>query len=774
MRTPLRPRRTVRPIFSLVLCFFAALGAQSQQSGSVPTPVRPIQPTPRPPGRVALLNPPPATPVSVTINTLTNRHLISPYIYGANFPPDAAYVTASGATMIRWGGNNSSRYNWTINAKNLDADYYFENYSWGTPDSPTFLSTMSAAGGSPLMTIPMLGWVAKDTTSVSFSIAKYGKQCSFDPYRTDAGNGQLPDCSTNLTGNDPTDADVELLDAPGASDPAGSVYRDQWIKAIAPKFGNQPHFYDLDNEPDIWSGTHRDVHPTPSSYDELAADIVKEGHAVKSYDPLAVRFAPVFCCWYFYWNGVDNNDKGQHGGLDFLPWLLNEIKFQDTVSGSRSLDVFDVHAYFNSPSTTGLSPTQVQAAALRQTRDWWDPSYVSESGAVNQQYATYLQPDKTVAFVIPRMRALANSIYPGTPVSFTEWNGALAGEADFSTALVDADAYGILGRERMYAASRWTAADASTPAYQALLLYRNPDGQRHGFQPLSVEATSTTSPNLFSVFASTDTAGQTMTILVVNKDPANSDSVSFDISGFQPSQMKTYTLSSGTPNRIVASSTSSWQSTQTFAPYSATLIVATGTSPQKPAVEWDLNPDTIAAPASSTITIAPAITSGSGTVKLTSASGAAGLGIALTQSSLASGTNGVITLTTPSTPGFYSFTVTGTDSASTVQTQQGRVLVGNPAATLTKTGDNQSAAHGSQITLTATFVPGTSGASAGNVTLLFTTSAGTLSSRVVRTNASGQATVTLTLPSTPGKVTVTTKAPIPWGGQIATFTETAQ
>jgi hypothetical protein len=102
------------------------------------------------------------------------------------------------------------------------------------------------------------------------------------------------------------------------------------------------------------------------------------------------------------------------------------------------------------------------------------------------------------------------------------------------------------------------------------------------------------------------------------------------------------------------------------------------------------------------------------------------------------------------------------------------VLVGNPSATLTKTGDNQSAARGKTLTLTATFVPGSSGASAGNVTILFGTSAGTLSSRILRTNGSGQATVTLTLPSTPGKVTVTAQAPIPWGGYKATFTETAQ
>ena len=33
---------------------------------------------------------------------------------------------------------------------------------------------------------------------------------------------------------------------------------------------NSCHFYDMDNETDIWGGTHIDIHPNPSGYDELA------------------------------------------------------------------------------------------------------------------------------------------------------------------------------------------------------------------------------------------------------------------------------------------------------------------------------------------------------------------------------------------------------------------------------------------------------------------------------------------------------------------------
>jgi hypothetical protein len=45
---------------------------------------------------------------------------------------------------------------------------------------------------------------------------------------------------------------------------------------------------------------------------------------------------------------------------------------------------------------------------------------------------------------------------------------------------------------------------------------------------------------------------------------------------------------------------------------------------------------------------------------------------------------------------------------------------------------------------------------------------------IVPTNNSGQASVTLTLPSAPGPVTVTADGPYGLGHPVVTFTETAQ
>jgi hypothetical protein len=138
--------------------------------------------------------------------------------------------------------------------------------------------------------------------------------------------------------------------------------------------------------------------------------------------------------------------------------------------------------------------------------------------------------------------------------------------------------------------------------------------------------------------------------------------------------------------------------------------------------------------------------------------------------------------TAGSIPGFYHFTITGTDGAGVVQTQGGWIVVGNPAATLTKRGDQQAGAVGTTLpqSLTVTLAPGASGGTATGASILFTTNAGSLAGNgktgtmvIVPTDSSGQASVTLTLPSAPGPVNVTAEGPYGLGHPVITFTETA-
>ena len=455
---------------------------------------------------------------------------------------------------------------------------------------------------------------------------------------------------------------------------------------------------------------------------------------------------------------------------------MNEVAWADAVSGTRSLDIFDIHAYPDA-NTSGLTPTQLQALATSVYRDWWDPTYTSTATYI-QNDGFSIEPLEPKPFRIPRMRAIVNSTYPGTQFSITEWSAAFAGESDFSTALGDADAYGILGRERAYLASRWEAPVPTNPNYLALKLFTNYDGSHHGFGTMSVSDTNTGNPNLFSSYAALNSTGTAMTLLVLNKDPQNSANVTFTLTGFTPSSVTTYTLAATLPTTITASAASAWSSTMNFAPYTATLLVISGTQAATPAAEWDLNPDTTMVAAGGTVTLQPKIVNGTANVTLGSTTSDNGITVTVTQGSVTTTQNGTITVVAGNTPGFYHYTVQGIDSGAT-QTQGGYIVVGNPAATFsTTTGSGQTGAAGSllPLPLTVTLSPGSSGGTNTGASVLFSTNNGTLSNGttsgpkvIAVTNSSGVASVTLTLGAA-GPVNVTAEGPYGLGHPTANFT----
>jgi len=748
-------------------------------------------------GAAVTVTSPGSTSVSVSINTLANRHSISPFIYGNN-DQTISDVSDVGYTYSRWGGNDASNYNWQLQTRNSASDWYFEDYG-GAGDSVQFITNVQDAGSHALTTMAMMDWVAR-ASGWSYSVKTFGAQCSADPYNSDAGDGLEADCQTPVTTSAVTSAYYPLLDNSSQSCASGDcVYREPWAQALAAAFGAGTctvpystiascHFYDMDNEPEIWNGTHRDVHPAPTGYDEIANLYETEATNLKTWDPSAVRFGPVFCCWWFYWNGANGADKGNHGGVDFLPWWLNQIYWFDQINGSRTLDVFDIHAYADAGPTTDFTDAQLRAATASASRYYWDPATLNPD--TNNTYTANEEPNPGIPFLIPRMKAMVNAIYPGTPLSYTEWGAGLAPNSawDFSTAIADADTLGVFGREGLSFASRWGGPSPGDAEYQAWKLYTNYDGAHHMFGTVSISDTNTGDADLFTSYAALNSSGTAMTIMVINKDPGNSAKVTFDLSGFTPTSYTAYTLTSTASGAISASSPAGWSATQTFAPYSITLLVVAGTENAMPASEWALNPDDLMVPASGTATLHPAISSGSAAVTLSSAvfdayegASACSGSLTISGSAMTASQPANITVNAGSTAGFCHFTVTGSDGVAS-QTQGGWVVVGNPAATLAQTGNNQSGSAGTALPqpLTITLTSGKSGGSATGAGILFTTTGGTLStgtssgSRVIATtNSSGVASVTLTLPSTAGTVTVTAQDQFALGGASMTFSETA-
>ena len=100
----------------------------------------------------------------LSVDCRAEGHQISPYIYGIAGPVDDIPATAS-----RWGGNPTTRYNWQLDAINVGKDWYFENGKSG--NYREFLSLNRSRHVFSALTVPIIGWVAKDTNSVGFPVS---------------------------------------------------------------------------------------------------------------------------------------------------------------------------------------------------------------------------------------------------------------------------------------------------------------------------------------------------------------------------------------------------------------------------------------------------------------------------------------------------------------------------------------------------------------------------------------------------------------------------
>lgn len=464
----------------------------------------------------------------ISVDAQANRKSIDPRIYGT------AYATTQqlqdlNAPVNRLGGNNTSRYNWQINADNRGFDWYFQSIGESSATAgergDTFISNARQGGAEPMMTIPMIDWVAKLGTNrsklASFDSNKYGAQqdCDWQWFPT-ACNGILT-TGAYITWNDLNDANT----------PNNAATQQAWAQHMVSRWGTAAQgglkYYILDNEPSIWHSTHRDVQKQGLSQYTLRDRIIDYSQRIKSVDPGALVVGPEEWGWSgYFWSGYDQQygaDTGQwwntpektQSGMDYLPWLLKELKL-----AGRPLDVFTVHYYPQGGEYGNDTSSAMQARRNRSTRSLWDPNYVDESwiGAQVQ--------------LIPRMKSWTSAYYySDTPIGITEYNWGAEGHINGATA--QADIYGIFGREGLNIGARWTTPATGSPAYNAMKIYRNYDGNKSSFGDISVRATAPNVDNL-SVFAAERSSDGKLTVLVINK-VASTASVRVDLANFAPS-----------------------------------------------------------------------------------------------------------------------------------------------------------------------------------------------------------------------------------------------
>lgn len=517
------------------------------------------------------------TTVIVQIDALSNRHAISPQIYGVAFA-NSNQLTDLNFTMNRMGGNNETRDNWQINAHNLDADWYFESYPDSSSTTPGntvdgFVANSKSGGAQPMITVSMIGWMpflgAGRSILYSYSTNKYGPQTSTDPYNPAAGNGISSTNNQHITWNDPTDADF----------PTNANFEQGLVQHLMQQWGTATNggvgYYLMDNEHSIWFSTHQDIHPVGPTMQEIWTDMVTYASMVKSNDPNALVLGPEEWGWNGYlYSGYDQQWSGQHGdynpndypdrtangGWYYCPWLLHQFQLYSNTNHQRLLDYFTVHCY---PQENNVSGNAVDPATelLRNqsTRIFWDTNYVDPSWINN------------VIALIPLMKTWVATNYPGTKIGITEYNWGA--EPSMNGATAQADILGIFGSYGLDLATRWGIPASNTPTYLAMKMYRNYDGNRSTFGETSVQATVANPDNL-DAFAAVRSSDGALTVMVINKNITNATPVSLSISNLTTSATaQVWQLAGGNLGQIANADVTNGIVSQILPSQSVTLFV---------------------------------------------------------------------------------------------------------------------------------------------------------------------------------------------------------
>ncbi len=461
-------------------------------------------------------------PVTYNINTDVNRTPISKYIYGSNWGSGTDY------TIRRSGGNRLTAYNWENNFSNAGSDWYYSNDNYlsssMTPGKAItdFHDQALSQGQASIVTLQMAGYVSADKN----------------------GNVNL------ATETAPSPRFKKAVFAKGAAfcSPPGSpvttdanVYMDEFVNFLVNKYGhaddpNGVKFYCLDNEPDLWSGTHAEVHPALAGCAEYKNLSVAASLAVKNVDPNAQMLGPVsygFNGFLTFQGAPDWAAPLSTGYSWFLDYYLDKMEANSVVAGKRLLDALDVHWYpeardGNMEAVDGNRIVDTPSvysranctARMQAPRSLWDYDY-HEVSWIEKWFGQWLP-------ILPPLKNSINTYYPGTKLALTEY--AYGGENHYSGGIATADVLGIFGKYGVYVATYWgngSYVDA------AIKIYRNYDGNHSTFGDMNVFASMSNKVDS-SIYASVfDGYTCEMHLIVINKNIDNAITGTFNITSPQ-------------------------------------------------------------------------------------------------------------------------------------------------------------------------------------------------------------------------------------------------
>lgn len=305
--------------------------------------------------------------VVVTVDATKEKRTVSPYIYGRNNTYDklASFYEDAGLRFARMnGGNNASRYHWRKKIT-CHPDWYNNVYpvDWDALAQTINQNHPSMQG---MFAFQLLGRVASSREH-NFNDWGFNQSQYWEGHGQNLAGGGVPNTSGVNPSKAAVEGDISLYTVAWPADSTVGIL-DHWFGPEGLGLDKDRFLYwSMDNEADIWDGTHDDIMPeliSASDFINRFIDLAKKARA--KYPEIKISGPVLTSEWHWYnWKGGGVRENGQY--YSFLEYFIKKCADEEKTSGIRVLDVVDIHHYPYAPTDND---------ALQNHRIFYDTEYI--------------------------------------------------------------------------------------------------------------------------------------------------------------------------------------------------------------------------------------------------------------------------------------------------------------------------------------------------------------------------------------------------------------
>ena len=313
----------------------------------------------------------------------------------------------------------------------------------------------------------------------------------------------------------------------------GAVYQDEFVNWVNHKIvPGQQVFYDLDNEPDLWSSTHAEVHPTAATYQEIVNDSIAYATAIKAVSPNALVFGGVNYGWQGYVQLQNATEDASITEYDSkLSGFVSEANARRRCGRGSSVGRCARHAlvprgtghqrhsHHNNDTSAATGGRPGASGAIAGDPSYVESSWITQDSLPFQPSGTPAQFKTNAIQLLPREQSLINQYDPGMKLSISEYNYGAGNH--ISGGVAEADALGVFGQQGVFSANWWPDGAANDNfTNSAFNMYLNYDGKGSKFGNTSIQATTNDIAST-AVYASQDAGNPNrMVVVMINRTNA--------------------------------------------------------------------------------------------------------------------------------------------------------------------------------------------------------------------------------------------------------------